>query len=91
MANSRNYSSIPNGKLNVIGSKIQLYRKGAALSRQELSDKLILLGIDIPEKAIYHLEKGNRTIVDFEICAIAKVLKIPVQFLLNDYYDSLDK
>lgn len=91
MANSRNYSSIPNGKLNVIGSKIQLYRKAFPLSRQELSDKLILLGIDIPEKAIYHLEKGTRTIVDFEICAIAKVLKIPVQNLLIDYYDSLDK
>lgn len=91
MANSRNYSNIPNGKLNVIGSKIQLYRKEFPLSRQELSDKLILLGIDIPEKAIYHLEKGTRTIVDFEICAIAKVLKIPVQNLLIDYYDSLDK
>lgn len=90
MANSRNYSNILNGKVNVIGKKIQEYREAKNLSKQSLSNKLILLGIDISAKSIYHIESGTRTVVDFEICAIAKVLNISVQELLNDFYNSLD-
>lgn len=90
MANSRNYPSALNGNLNAIGTKIYQYRKKLNLSEQELSNRLIMLGIDIPVKSIYHIEQGTRTVVDFEICAIAKVFKIPVQYLLDDYYNSLD-
>lgn len=90
MANSRNFPTIFNGQLNVIGNNIQKYRKELNMTKQELSNKLILLGIDISAKSIYLIEIGSRTVVDFEICAIAKVLKIPVQYLLEDYYNSLD-
>lgn len=89
MSNSRNYN-ILNGKLNITGEIIYKYRKSLNLSRQSLSDKLIMLGIDIPATSIYEIEKGTRTIVDFEICGISKVLKIPPEILLNDYYKSLD-
>jgi len=90
MANSRNYDSSLNGNLNVIGKKIQEYRENADISRQALSNKLMIIGIDIPSNSIYDIEVGTRTIVDYEICAIAKVLKLPVQDLLIDYYNSLD-
>lgn len=90
MANSRNYSDALNGKVNIVGVTIQLYRKKKNLSKQELSDKLMILGIDISAKSIYHIERGTRTVVDFEVCAIAKVLNVPVQDLLNDYYNSLE-
>ncbi len=90
MANSRNHSNLLKGKLNVIGKNIQKYRIAANLSRQTLSDKMIMIGIDIPANSIYDIETGNRTIVDYEICAISKVLKIPVDYLLSDYYNSLD-
>lgn len=89
MANSRNYSVL-NGKLNIIGNKIQEYRENSSLSRQVLSNKLMILGIDISANSIYDIEAGTRTVVDFEICAIAKVLKVPVENLLIDYYNSLD-
>ena len=89
MSNSRNYN-ILNGKLNITGEIIYKYRKSLNLSRQTLSDKLIMLGIDIPATSIYEIEKGTRTIVDFEICGISKVLKITPEILLNDYYKSLD-
>lgn len=91
MANKRNYDVSLNNRKNVIGIKIKHYREEQNLSKQALSDKLIMLGIDIPAKSIYHIEVGTRTVVDFEICAIAKVLQIPVEYLLNDYYNSLDK
>lgn len=90
MANSRNCSNISDGKLNVTGQIIKNYRENMKLSRQILSDKLMMIGIDIPANSIYDIEMGTRTIVDYEICAIAKVLKLPVENLLNNYYNSLD-
>ena len=89
MANSRNYSTL-DGKLNVTGKLINQYREKLNLSRQVLSDKLIMIGIDIPANSIYDIEAGTRTVVDFEVCAIAKIFKIPVEYLLNDYYNSLE-
>ena len=52
------------GELNVVGSKIKYYRELNNLSYQKLSDKLMLLGIDIHKQAIYNIEIGIRTVVD---------------------------
>ena len=52
------------GSLNVIGNKIKYYREKNNLSYQKLSDKLMLLGVDIHKQAIYNIEVGKRTIVD---------------------------
>lgn len=40
---------------------------------------------------IYRIEHNKKSVKDFELYALAKVLKIPVQYLLDDYYNSLDK
>ena len=37
-----------NGKLNIIGDKVREYREGQNLSLSQLSNKLMLMGIDIP-------------------------------------------
>ncbi len=89
MANSRD-NSILNGKSNIVGNKIQHYREERNLSRQAISDKLMIMGFNISANSIYDIETGTRTIVDYEICAIAKVLKIKVQDLLDDYYNSIE-
>ena len=73
-----NNSRITNGKLNVIGDKIKYYRKLNNLSYQRLSDKLMLLGIDIHKQAIYNIEIGKRTVVDYELCSFAKCFNITV-------------
>lgn len=49
-----------------------------------------MIGFDVPANSIYEIKAGKRTIVDYEICAIAKVLKISVNNILNYYYNSLD-
>ncbi len=67
MSNSRNHD----GKLNVIGEKIRYYRELNNYSYQKLSDKLMLYGVDIHKQALYKIEKGTRTVVDYEICAFA--------------------
>lgn len=86
MNNTRNR----NGKLNIVGDKIRYYRESNNLSYQALSDKLMLYGVDIHKQSLYSIEKGTRTVVDYELCAIAKCLKITVNNLIDDYFNKLD-
>ena len=51
-----------NDKLNVIGSTVRHYRMKKNLSQAGLSNKLLLLGIDIPKNSIQKLESGDRII-----------------------------
>jgi len=90
MANSKNYSVL-NGKLNITGSKILQFRQKSKLSRQALSNKLMIMGYDISANSIYDIEVGARSVADFEICAIAKALELPVQNFLEDYYNTIEK
>lgn len=86
MNNSRNNPDMP---LNVISSKIKYYRTLNKWSYQKLSDKLMILGIDIHKQALYRIEKGQRTVVDYELCGFAKCFKITLDELLNEYMKEL--
>ena len=78
-----------NDKLNVIGNKIRFYRERNNLSLVDLSNKLILLGIDIPKNSLQRLEHGKRVIIDFELAGFAKDLNISTDDLLKDFIDTL--
>ena len=80
-----------NNQLSVIGPIISKYRQNKNLSQNELSTKLLLIGIDIPKNSIQKLECGNRSIKDFEIAGVCKVLNITPNDLLNDFIKNLDK
>ena len=77
------------GKLNVVGDKIKYYRELNKLSYQKLSDKLMLLGIDIHKQSIYKIEIGDRTVTDYELCGFAKCFNITVNDIVNDYFEKL--
>lgn len=83
MANKR--KKFEGNKVNVSGKRIKEYREKANLSRETLSAKLILEGVDISAESIRNLENNLRTIVDYELCAIAKVLNVDVSILLQDF------
>ncbi len=87
MKNSRNKQ----GNLNVVGNKIRYYRELNNLSYQKLSDMLMLYGIDIHKQSIYNIEKGLRTVVDYELCGFAKCFKITVDDLINEFFKELNK
>lgn len=87
MNNSRN----TNEKLNIVNEKIRYYREKNSLSYQKLSDMLMLYGIDIHKQSIYNIEKGKRTVVDYELCAFAKCFNITVNNLVCDFYENLEK
>lgn len=76
-----------NNKLNISGEQIKKYRKECKMSREKLSTKLMLEGIDISAQAIANIEENKRTVVDYELCAIANILNIDVVALLQDYYN----
>lgn len=85
MANARNPYKELDGKLNVTGNNIHRIRVEKELSAQQLSDKLIMIGLDIHRQAIYDIESGKRTVADYELCAIAEMLNTSSDILLKDF------
>ena len=73
-----------NDESNVVGKVIKEVRESKNMSRAVLSDKLMLLGIDINGDSIYKIENGRRIIKDFELCALSIVLEIPESKLLEN-------
>lgn len=76
MNNSRKPYLKINGR-NISGKVIEKYRELRGLSRQDLSDKLLInFELDLPAQAIYNIEMLNRTVSDYELFAIFNVLNI---------------
>lgn len=88
--NTRKYIDKLDGKLNTVGINIKKIREKSNISRQDLSDKLMILGIDISSQCIFNMENGTRTVIDYELCAIAKVLNTSADTLLIDFREYLD-
>lgn len=88
--NNRKYLEKLNGKLNIVGKSIQDTREKLQLSRQFVSDRLMNMGIDISGQALYEIECGTRTVIDYELAAIAKILKTTSDNLMKEFYEYLD-
>lgn len=80
-----------NGQLNVIGNKIKFYRNSKNISLVTLSNKLMLLGIDIPKNSLQRLESGKRIIKEYELVAIAKILNVSIDVLVEDFRKELEE
>lgn len=78
-----------NNKSNVVGSEIERLRNSKNLSRATLSNKLMMLGIDINYDGIYKIENGKRIVKDFELSALAKVLGTTESDLLESFRKNL--
>lgn len=89
--NTRKYLDKLNGNLNIVGKNIENRRNKIKMFRQTLSDKLILFGIDVSSQSIFDIEKGTRTVIDYELCAIAKVLGTTSDELMRDFKHYLDQ
>ena len=91
MNNAKHPYEYLQGNLNIAGKNIRFYRNQKRISAQKLSDKLMLLGIDIHRQAIYSIEAGKRSISDYELCAIAEILGITSDALLQEYTQYLKR
>ena len=62
------------GKNNICGENIALFRKELKLSQKKLSDRLQLIGLDVDKNAIQRMESGQRFITDIELIYLSKAL-----------------
>ena len=76
-----------NNNLNVIGPILREKRIDKKISFETLSSKLLLLGINIPVTCLHRIENNQRTVRDYEICALSVALDIDVNELLNPITD----
>ena len=76
--------------ITLFGSNIKKYRELKGLSQRDLSDKLILLGVNLYHSDISRIECNTLFIRDFEQKAICKVLNISYEQLFENtdrYFD----
>ena len=84
MNSNRKQFATLGGKLNVTGNNINYYRV-----QKGLSDKLIMLGLDIHRQAIFAIEAGKRSLTDYELCVIAEILGVTSNDLLKDFRERI--
>ncbi len=76
-----------NNKKNIAGVLIKKAIKESKMSKQELSQKLQLKGVNINSDELLLMEKNKLMVKDFEIAAIAEILNIDLNNLKN-YLDN---
>lgn len=75
--------------LNVVGQTLRKIRIEKGISFEKLSNQLLLIGINIPITSLHRIENNQRTVRDYELCGIAKVLDINVLDLLSPFIRKL--
>jgi transcriptional regulator with XRE-family HTH domain len=71
---------------NVVGTRVRQARKSATpqISQIDLVARLQLLGVRIDQSGISKIENGQRPVLDVEVTALAKSLKVSVAWLLDE-------
>ena len=70
---------------NLIGGRLKSARGAAqpSVTQEQLSKKLVKLGVSIDRAGIAKIETGIRGVLDFELVALAKALDVEVTWLLG--------
>jgi HTH-type transcriptional regulator, cell division transcriptional repressor len=68
---------------NVIGDRVRLARLALEprVSQEDLSARLARRGIQITQTGLSKLESRNRYVMDYEVLALSKVLKVSIGWL----------
>ncbi len=71
------------GDKNLVGCRVTQARKLRGMKQVELLSKLQLAGVDMSIPALSLLEGQKRPVTDIELCALAEVLGVSVDWLLG--------
>mgnify|MGYP000758939517 FL=1 len=76
----------PGGRNNLCGEKVKKLREGLPEkpSQREFAEMLQREGVDLDKNAVQRLESGARFVTDIELKALAKVLHVSYEALLDD-------
>ena len=64
-----------------LGKNLLKFRKENGLTREELAEKMQLMGLNVDRSFIYRIEKQKSIIKDFELISICKILDINIEEL----------
>ena len=73
-----------NRKKNLCGNRIREARLRQRLSQYDLAARLQTQGILIEQDSISRIEIGTRFVADYEVKVLAKVLNVPLEWLLEE-------
>lgn len=68
---------------NVLGPNIKYFRKKLGLTQEDLTARLQVQGISIDRPMISKIENQTRELLDYELIAIANILRIGVEELVK--------
>ena len=69
---------------NIVGDKIKKYLLEQKMSQKELSERLETYAVYICRGSISRIESHERTVTDFELRAMAKILRVSVEDLFDE-------
>lgn len=75
--------------LNIIHKNMKEIRTDKDISLSKLSDRLMLMGIDISKQSLHRIEKNQRSVRDYELSGIALVLGVSTDELVKNFIDSV--
>jgi transcriptional regulator with XRE-family HTH domain len=68
-------------KRNILGPRIKYLRKKAGLTQEELAAQLQVNGFIIDRPMISKIENQTRELLDYEVLAIANILRVDIKEL----------
>ena len=70
----------------MVGARVRQARKLATprVSQVDLAARLQLMGLKIDQSAVSKIEQGYRPVLDLEVVALAKALKVSASWLLGE-------
>ena len=71
------------GEKNLISKRLIALRKECGLSQRDLSYKLQLAGYDMDKDVITRIETNQRYVTDLELKALAEVLHVSYEYLID--------
>lgn len=71
------------GRSNICGEQIRRFRRERKMSQGELAARLQLQEVQLDQKAVSRVEKGERFVSDFELVAFSRALRVPLEELLR--------
>lgn len=71
---------------NVVGPRVRQARRLSTprVSQVDLAARLQLQGLKIDQSAVSKIEQGHRPVLDLEVVALAKALKVSAAWLLGE-------
>ena len=74
---------IDGNEMNIVGNNVRKYRIAKKMSQQKLSNSLKLMGVYVCRGSVSRIEDKSRTVTDIELYALAKVLNVDINELIE--------